>query len=957
MKLSKVKIIMFFGVLLLLLWGLYPRGIFLGYIYEGMSELEKSEKYYLEYLNTNPYSKFAVMRLMSLYERMGAPRKAMPFLENLYAHRQGDDQLALDYLDFLERLHDDGALYKAQRQIADNLMRARRPAYARITEILDSAYDYAEWHHLVDDQYDILAKLVAVARDKDSYAWVMRHLDLNLKQTGAVVAALQQKLLISPNDLNAQEELIGLYVALKKYPEAAALLEEASAAHPDNADLLQLQISLDDRRKDMTAMIRNLQKLLGMHVLSEDEEWDAQATLAYAYQNNHQLNEALALYREFLTQDPLDSENWLNVVYVYESMGRWNDVVALLKEYLAQFPADGERQEMLVDIYLYRLKDLTQLPIYRQYVLRTHKAEFTLDVGNALISGHRPAEAVRWLEEMHRLFPRDAEMVDLLAQTCAATKNYAEAKSWYKLLAALKPNDMATQLTVGREIYFMDDPTAAEPYLKTVVAAEPGNVDAWFWLSEIHSQFSETAAMKEDARQVVALLTAQPPRNDTTTWMLLKSRGRVEKRPVVLLPDYAMAVALYPDNPDLLADEIDIMLAAKHVKEARQNIALFSERFPTETERMRMLDVRLAFCEKRWKDAIALLEPLVAENPHNWGLHRDLGEAYYHDMQWWRALPEIEKVQEATGDRYKVAELLRELHHDYDTRVTPTFNYTRYGSEYFWIPGVKFKDYLTHDWELNADARIGRFVSPSVGYMGVTEAGKVLVTSHHLRPWVFSVGIEGAHSPVRTTATPTVAFAYKPTPLTGITLTGTYRELRQDLPQAVAFGTLKDSVQLEGHTTLFDRLILSAKYTAERDLITSGATAKGQAVEPSASVIIFRKPYVTLGWQMDYQRLNSNGNFLASVPLIPYMNTQYVTGLISGRPIPTLLLEGGFYNGHDFDRGLSILGGDLWGVRGLFDWAVAPWLDFSGSYEFGRQRLLDIPGYSHVLNVALSAHW
>lgn len=957
MKLSKFKIIMFFGVLLLLLWGLYPRGIFLGYIYEGISELGKSEKYYLEYLHNNPNSKFAVMRLMSLYERMGEPKKVIPFLENLYDHRQSDDRLALDYLDFLERLHDEDALYKVQLKVADNLMKAKRPANVRITEILDAAYDYAEWNGLVDDQYDILAKLVAVARNKENYAWITRHLNLNLKKTDKVVAALQQKLVDSPNDLDAQQELIGLYLALNRNGEAADLLEVASTAHPKNADLLQLRIALDDRRKDMPSLIRDLQQLLGMHVLSEDEEWDTKSTLAYAYQKNHQLHEALALYREFLNQDPLDPENWLNVVYVLEDMDRWHDVVALLKEYLVKFPADGERQDLLVDIYLYRMKDLSQIPLYRQYVLRTHKAEFALDVGNALVAAQRPAEAIRWLEEMHILFPRDAEMVDLLAQVCAATKNYADAKSWYKLLAALKPNDMVTQLTVGREIYFMDDPTAAEPYLKTVTATEPNNVDAWFWLSEIHSQFSETAEMKADARQVVALLTEHPPQNDTDTWMLLRSRGRVEKKPVVLLPEYAVAVAQYPDNPDLLADEIDIMLGGKRVKDARQNIAIFRDRFPTETERTRMLDVRLAFGEKRWKDAIAQLETLVEENPHNWGLHRDLGEAYYRDMQWWRAMPEIEKVKAATGDRFKVADLLRELHHDYDTRVTPNFNYTRFGSEYFWMPGAKFKDYLTHNWELNADARVGRFVSPSVGFMGVTEAGKVVLTSHHFKPWNLSVGVEGAHSPSRTTATPLVSVEYKPTPLSSLKLTGTYRELRQDFPQAVAFGTLKDSVQLEGQTSLFDRLVLSARYMAERDYLPSGATAKGNLIEPSAAVIIFRKPYVTLGWQMEYQRLNSTGNFLNSVPLIPYMNAQYVTGLISGRPVPTLLLEGGFYNGHDFDRGLTILGGDLWGVRGLFDWAAAPWLDFSGSYEFGRQRLLDIPGYSHVVNVALSAHW
>ncbi len=957
MKLSKLKITMFFMVLLLLLWGLYPRGIFLGYIYEGLSELGKSEKYYLEYLHNNPYSKFAVMRLMALYERIGQPQKAIPFLETLSQHRPTDDAFALQYLDFLERQHDDDNLYKMRLRVVDTLMKAKHPNNPLIAEILNNAYEYASWHELVDDEYRILANLVKVAHDKSSYQWVTRHLDLNLKKSDKVVAALQQKLVESPNDLDAQEELAGLYIALDRIPEAAHLVEEASAAHPNTPDVLQLRIALDDHQKNMPALIQDVKKILGMHVLGEEEEWDAKATLAYAYQNNHQMNEALALYQEFLKRDPLDAENWLNVIFVYEAQRQWHEVISLLKEYLAQFPADAERQEMMVDIYLYRLKDLSQISLYRQYVVRTHKTEFALDVGNALVAGHQPSAAIQWFEEMHTVFPGNTEIVDQLAQINAATKNYAAAKSWYKLLATLKPNDMATQLTVGREIYFMDDPTAAEPYLKTVVANDVTNVDAWFWLSEIHSQFSETAAMKDEARHVVALLTDHPPQNDTYTWMLLKSRGRVEKKPAILLPEYAAAVAHYPQNPDLLADEIDMMLASQHVKEARQTIALFSDRFPSETERTRMLDVRLAFGEKRWKDAIAQLEPLVSENPHNYGLRRDLGEAYSHDQQWWKAIPELEQVQEATGNRYKVAELLRDLHRDYDTRVTPMFNYTRYGSEYFSIWGVKYKQYVTHHWELYSDARLGRFVSPSVAYTGTTESGKVMMTSHHLDQWTFALGVEGAGSSVRTTAAPLMEVGYKPASQTAFKLTGGYRQLRQDFPQAVAFGTLLDSASIEGQTTLFDRLVLSAKYAAERDYLPSGATAQGNTVEPSVNVVVLRHPYVTLGWQMDFQRLNSTGNFLNFVPLIPYMNAQYATGLISGRPLPNLLLEGGFYDGHDLDRGLSILNGDLWGVRGLFDWAATPWLDFTGSYEFGRQRLLDIPGYSHVVNVALSAHW
>lgn len=890
MKLSKLKIISFFGALLLLLWVLYPRGIFLGYIYEGFSNLAKSEQYYLDYLKKNPTSKFAVMRLSSLYERMGDPRKALPLLAGLYQYRPRDESLAMVYLDFLENLHDDADLYKARLQVAKNLMAMPKPPQQKIVELLELAYDYAEWNHLTDDQYDILTNLMKVARNKADYAWVLRHLDFNLKKTEKVVAALEEKMRENPGDADALDELTAIYTMTGRYQDALNLINPRLEKHPKNADLLQARILIDDKMKNLSQLIQDAKTMLDLNVLSDEDEWDTKATLAYAYQADGQDAEAMKLYEEILNHDRSDPDNWLNVAFILEAAHQYPELVAFLKEYLAKFPADIEREKMLVEIYLYQLKDLSQLSLYREYIRQHHKVEMALDVANMMLDDKRRSDALHWLEDMHDIFPKNADIVELLAQLEADQKNTIVAKAWYIRLAQLR-SDMKTQLEVGRELFFLGDPSAAEPYLQKVVAAAPRNAEAWSWLSEVHAQLKNEEAARVDARQAVAL------------W------------------------------------------------EGRE--ALNAE----QTRLLHLMQLRLAYANKRWHDAIAILEPLVAATPDDGYLQRDLGEAYMHDGQWWKAIQTLEALKKKTGDKFKIASLLRELHRDYDTRLTPTFNYTRYGSEYFSIWGIKFKEFVTHHWELNADVRTGRFVSPSTPFTGWTGSGKVMLTSHHLRPWHLSFGLEGAGSGTRTTATPMVALEYKPSPEASLKLSGAYRELRQDFPQAVAYGTLKDSAQIEGQTVLWERLVLSAKYSAEYNYLPSGATATGNEVEPAAQVILFKKPYVTLGWQMDYQRLNSTGNFLTLVPLIPYMNAQYVTGLISGRPVPQVLLEGGFYNGHDFDRGLSILNGDLWGVRGMVEWAALSWLDIYGSYEFGRQRLLDVPGYSNVVNFGLSGHW
>jgi len=963
LKLSKLKLFAFFGVLALLLWALYPRGMLLGYIYEGLADLSRSEAYYRDYLLQNPTDKRAVVRLVSVYDRLGEPNKANELLAHLYDHRPTDFEVASLWLDHLENVHDENALYDARLKVARNLMQSAHPPKQEVEDLLSSAFAQARWNHKVDDMEEILATLLIVARDKVPYREELKHLYFNVRKTDKLLAILKERLRAYPDDIDTTEELIVIDMTLGNLKEAQIYIDSALHQDPNSPVILQLQVELLGQQKQYAQQVLVAKNLLSLHVLSTEEEWGVTSSLAEALVSLGKFDEAMEYYQALLAQDRSNPNNWLNVMSVLDRQGKYRDLLALLKDYLQQFPEDSEQKKMLAETYLYKLKDLSVLPVYREYVESSHSLTFAMDVGNSLADAKLLPEAIDWITEMLSLFPRNQQMILSLAEWSAVLHRTADAQHWYVVLADLTPNDATLQLKIGSELFALADPKDAEVSLNRVVKMDANNADAWFWLSEIHAQNNMTLA-KSEAQRVVTLLEGRNTLDEQHSWMLLHSRMRLRESPKVLLPDYAVAVAQYPHHADLLADEIDLMIESHHLSEARARISDYQRQFPKDARRVRLMQVRLAFVEKDWKAAIALLEPMANETPGDehvandqWGVKRDLGEAYYNDGQWWKALPLLEKVQAATGERYQVATTIFDLHKNYDTRVTPLFSYTRFGSEYFTFGGVQFKKYLTHNWELNSEVKEGYFASPSSNYSGYTETGSVTVASHHLRPWHVSLGVEGAGSSERTTASPTLTLEYRPEPDTFFQFLGTYRKLRQDLPQAVAFGNLMDIVQFQGQRVFFDRLVLSAKYWYERDYLPSGASAHGSNTEPSAQVIIFKKPYVTLGWQMDYIRLNSDGNFLNSVPLIPYMNAQYAVGAISGRPVPELLLEGSFYDGHDFDRGLSILGGDLWGVRGGFDWAATHWLDIFGSYEFGRQRLLDIPGYSSFVKFGLSGHW
>lgn len=955
MKLSKAKIFIFFMVLFLLGVMLYPRGIFLGYLYEGRSELGQAERYYLQYLEKSPFSKFATLRLVSLYERMGAPEHVTPLLRNLYDHRPTDLEVATTYLDHLESKSDEDTLYHAQLQVARGLMQQAAPPKKVVQDLLEVAYQYALWQQDFPVAYDILNQLSKITKRSDVYDDELLRLNFSFKQTEQIIAALQKRIQVNPQDEDNIQNLVNVYMLDQRYPEAKQVLAAGLVQLPNSLKLWQSQIDWDDATKNYAQLITDLIQFLADQRLTGRVRWDYTGFLASAYDRLREFTKALDLYQQILAYDPSDEDNWLNVLYTLDSLKRRPQEIAFLKEYLAQFPADAERQKMLVEIYLYDLKDAQQLPLYERYVQHTHNSRIILDVASLLIEQHQDAKALIWLRQFQPYFSRHQDMLQERAQLEWRVGDKVKARLLYSQWAATAPHDVTVQISAGRELYFMNDIAAAVLCLRTAVALDPAAAEAWFWLSEIHAQSNEMVAAKADAKKIVALLQHNH-QSAVAHRMWLKSRARLGWTPQ-LRGDYQVALQQHSKDVDLWSDWLDALMAYQQTEQARTTLAEFQQRFPQEKERLKGFELRMAFLEKRWPDAIAMLYPQVQSDPENTALHRDLGEAYLNNRQWRNALQQYTRVQNLDPQMPSVAEVLRDLHQQYDTRITPHYNFTKYGAELYNEWGVKFKTYVTENWAVLGDLKAGWFDSPVANYTGYAEYGRVSVLNQSLEHWVFQPGLSYGFSDFRKTASPSLSVQFKPHKDLSFTASAEYRTLRTDFSQAVAAGTLMDDANFEWAYSFKDRIHVTGRYRFERNYLPGGPEAFGNAIEPALTFVLVKHPYVTLGYQYSFWNYNDIQDFLLIVPLIQRINANYVTGSISGRPHPKLLLQSSGYWGNDSARDLGLASGDLFGVRGQVDWALVPWLDLLAFYEFGRQRYLEIPGYSNVVNMSLSVHW
>ena len=938
---------MFFLALALLGWFLYPRDLFLGFIYEGFTELRQSEKHYIGFLEKSPYNKFATLRLAHLYDRLGEPQKATLLLKNLYEHRKSDWDMATRYLDHLENRNDAETLQEARLSIAHYFMMQPRFPRRKVSEMLYDTYLHARWTQNNDEAYAILLDLMKASKDPAPYAEEMLNLHRGLQKRDELKKALLEKVAANPKNIEAKIVLAEVYMSTEEWGKALQVIKEALLLSPNSVNLREMKIYVHLKRGEKREAIRDTEQLLSVKGLSKEERIGQTDTLAFLYSESGQKEKALSLYRQILKEDPETPERWINLAATLTDLKRYSEAIALLKKYETQFGPDFEEQKMLASIYLYEQKNVFVLPFYKKYVADYRQEKFASEVGYLLLDNLKIAEAIDWLEYARALFgdspvildpltdayirdkqydkalyyalkfleqrPKDYEMTEKTALIYGSLQKPSEAKKYHEKMAALRPGNFETLKWVGRESLFSGLYGESVNYLEEANHLRPDDPEIWFLLSEAEYARGQKKKGKQNARKVVSLLETKSPLNENEERFLLKSRGRIGWNEA-LDKDYQMAVQEHPGNLALKADYADLL--TQH---------------------------------REWKKAVPVLEALSKADPHERVYHRSLGDAYVHSGRWKSGMKEYELAG--------AKEPLRLLHKTHDHRVKALFALTDYGSEEYMEYGSAYQGYFSEPLEFKGEFWFGQFTSPAAGFDGEAEYGKALLASHHLQNWVFDAGLGFGMSDERVTVSPLASAVYSIPDLLSLAAGYQYRQLRTDLPQAVAAGDLIDTARFKGQVSPWSRLNIGVLYEFVRDYLPTGQKAYEHQLEPTVHFVITQKPYFTIGYQYTFIQVFDKNNFLAVVPLIRKMRANYGTGYLSWQIVRDFLFEAGGFIGDDTARDLEFVKGELWGAKAGISWNITPWCDLDVSYDYGREFLFDVPGrYQHVA-VGLSGHW
>lgn len=1017
MNLSRTKIGFFFLTILVLLWFLYPKELFLGLIYEDSEDMRRAESYYLSYLKDHPHNKFASLRLARLYERMADPQRAVKVLKDLYGRRHKDFKVAMEYLDRLRNLNNEELTFREQVEIARAFRSSRRVHAEQVTELLDSAWQYAVWHQKQDEAYNILIDLIVIAPDPTYYKQVLLAYDRGFRRTDRLISTLKAELVSNPKHKEVRDELISLYTVSGRYQEGLVEIKRALKVLPDHPSYLQMRAFIYGKLGRPELAIQDIQQLIA---ISKDPEElrGFRRELAGLYAQTKKFDEALALYRALWQENPEEKIAWLDLIWILVDLKKVSEAVHCLEGYLRRFPEDDERREDLAQLYLYDQKDGGKLAFYQDFVTRIKQPVFALDVAYLLVEKKQPGKAIAWLEKIYPLYAV-TKMATTLADLYIADKDYPKAIALLKPLAAasdrhrlylaqvyemadmkvqalseyqvlrnkspkradvilamayleaglerppaasalfeeyvrVKGGDLNALKLAGREIFALGNTAKAMEYFDQALSVDERDPEAWFWLAESYHALGMPKSSRRAAEKVVVLLQGRQ-RGVAQERILLKSRGRIAMVPQVR-KDYAQAKKKYPRDREIRSDLIELLLDVRDQDAATSEINDFIVSFPDASKSQRYNQVRVAFLSKDWQGAVTLLKGILTDQPRAHAYRRDLADAYFRAGSWKQAIKEYAWLYRETGDVLRVKKSLREIRERYNHRVAKTFVFQDLGADHLMLWDLNYNGFIAEDWEIGIDFRIGSFSAPAVGFQDEAGEGGVTVSYHPNAAWVIRGGAGVGFSPARTLVFPLVGVSFREERFR-FDLDYRLQGLRLDLPQAVAAGDAQDRLNAEVEYVLFGRVVLSGEYRFERDVLPGGDRAFTHTLVPGVAVIVLKRPYVTVGYQYRFTDVDDSGTFLTQVALIPRVNSHTLTALASHTFFERLAVEGGAFAGEDVARDLHLFKGDLFGFRAAVKWQLLSWLDAQSSYEFGRESLASQTGQNHFMSVGLSGHW
>lgn len=985
------KYVVFFLSIGVLFWMLYPRSLFLGYIYEGKHEYAKAEQFYLRYLVGNPSNKIAISRLTALYERSGEPERETLWLESLFRHRPTDWNVARSLLTHYEETANAKASLKTYIKIAKALIRHPRARRGDINELLEKGISIAIWEQSESTVQALLDTLIIINPENSDYRedrlQVLRstnQVDLLLDDLNDLIKHPKPEI----KEYDLHEEIITVLMIEKRYAEAHKAVNAAIKFQPKNYHWYRWQASIfqaENNWPEAVAALENIKRKFPALTLRDLENLNQD--LLGAYLNNKQYEEALGISEAIIQFNPDNQSGWEGRIAALYELQSWENVVPVIEAYMERFPEDLEQYNTMVEVLVYKLQNLNRLPLMLDYIKKTNKTPLAMDIGYLLDQKGNPLGAINWLLAVKDYIKTDNNFYELLADLYIRTNNKQLALNIYSdlyknnpknkdylltytflafemdnkdaAIAALKeygsksePN-AENSLLVGRELLFLEQYKESVNYLSRAIDLNRKSPLPWFWRSEAYAALNRNSDSKADANEVINIMGNIPPNERSMRKIWLKSQSRIKVTPQ-LVTQYEEYLKKYPNDFEVLTENVNFLLTARKVTAAREILASAHPKTQTELDSLHQLNMAADMQEYKWRDALSDYDNIYL-NSHKMGVRLDASRAAIELRDWPLAYKLLHEELPSGASKKEQRKALRIVKPHLENSIALRGQHAIFGGQSLSKVEVSGHTWLGKLGELNINANTNRatIAGTSTQQAQIVKAALTKELSDNLQG---RVGAEFGHSPHQNTPTGTLGATFFFGADGQLSADAEIRELRTDLAQAILAGVVKDELDLAAQIPIAKRLMLLANYQVAHNTSSLGGNAIAHEISPGLQYAINSDPFVGLTYQYIHRQTSSNGAFLANVPLVTDLRTHQFTLFTSIEPLQSLLLEASIFAGEDAKRNLHLFEGDLWGGNARMSWEVASTLDVNAGYTYSRESGLTGGEYQEF-SIGLVTHW
>jgi len=317
------------------------------------------------------------------------------------------------------------------------------------------------------------------------------------------IALLEEARLMAPQDDKIRERLIQEYRSIKKWPQAAKLLEEMVKEKPEEQTLFEL-LEVYESMKDSDGAVSVLRRLLQ----KTPDDAELRLRLARTLEKAKKLPEATREYEAVLSL--LDSREKLAV---YKTLGflytETNDLDKAVASYLKAAELDKKDVNLyynLATLYEKRGdKEKANQFLAQAVALQPEDIESRLSLAESSFSKGNMDEAQTYLEEVLRRKPDSLRALLLLVQIAEKKGDKKRLKELYEKVYALAPDNEIVLYNLAVLEYEAGNWGKSLPYFETYLKDHPKDAETLRFLFDLYKKEKKQESAFATARTLLSL--------------------------------------------------------------------------------------------------------------------------------------------------------------------------------------------------------------------------------------------------------------------------------------------------------------------------------------------------------------------------------------------------------------------------------------------------------------------